>query len=286
MIIAISGSSGFIGNFLLKKFDAFATEVIALKRDENDETWKSALSRADVIINLAGSPVFARWNSKNRLRILESRVLTTRRIVSLLNDLPEEIEPKLLISASATGIYPDDKFTQYNEFSTEKGSGFLAEVVSKWEAEADNLVNPSVRLVIARLGVVIGKNGGSLSKMIPVFRLGLGGVIGSGKQMTCFIHIEDIFNAFLFFIKNKNTSGLYNLVSPYPITSREFSKTLARVLHRPLLFRIPGFVLKVLYGQASCIMLNGANIYPHKLLDQGFKFTYPEMKEALHEVVS
>jgi uncharacterized protein (TIGR01777 family) len=286
MIIAISGSSGFIGSYLKKKFDAFASEVIVLKRDENNDTWKRALQRADVIINLAGSPVFTRWNTKNRLRILESRVLTTRRIVSVLNDLPEEIEPKLLISASATGIYPDDKFTQYNEYSTEKGSGFLAEVVSKWEAEADNLINPSVRLVIARLGVVIGKNGGSLSKMIPVFRLGLGGVIGSGKQMTCFIHIEDIFNAFLFFIKNKNTSGLYNLVSPHPISSREFSQTLARALHRPLLFRIPGFVLKMLYGQASCIMLNGANIYPHKLLDQGFKFTYPELKEAMQEVVS
>lgn len=286
MIIAISGSSGFIGSYLKKKFDAFATEVIALRREDSEETWKTTIRKADVIINLAGSPVFTRWTTKNRLIILESRVLTTRRIVSILNDLPEEIEPKLFISASATGIYPDDKFTQYNEFSTEKGSGFLAEVVSKWEAEADNLINPSVRLVIARLGVVLGKNGGSLSKMIPIFRLGLGGVIGSGKQMTCFIHIDDIFNAFLFFIKNKNTSGLYNLVSPHPITSREFSKKLASVLRRPLLFRIPGFVLKILYGKASCIMLNGANIYPHKLLDEGFKFTYPELTTALQEVIS
>jgi len=286
MIIAISGASGFIGTYICKKFETFASETIVLKRNESDTLWGEKLSRSDVIINLSGSPVFKRWNSKNRKEILESRVLTTRRIVSILNELPETGTPKLLISASATGIYPDDKFSRFDEFSNEKGSGFLAEVVSKWEAEADNLVNPSIRLVIARLGVVIGKNGGFLIPLTPIFKLGIGGYLGTGQQLTCFIHIEDVYNAFFFFINNPSTSGLYNLVTPYPVTNREFTRIFSHLMHRPAIFHVPAFALKLIYGEASCIMLNGANVYPSQLLNIGFKFKYPELKSALEEVFS
>jgi len=286
MIIALTGANGFIGTNLRERFKSIASEILILRRNDSDDIWRDFVSKADVIINLAGSTIFKRWNKKNRKLILESRILTTRRIVSILNDLPENIPQKLLITASATGIYPDDKFNQYDEYNSFEGSGFLAEVVSKWEAEADELINPAVRLVICRLGVVLGKKGGMLNVIIPIFKLGFGGVIGSGKQLTSFIHIDDLLEAYMLFIKNKKTCGLFNLVTPNPITNNEFTRILAKKVHRPALFVVPTFVLKISYGKASCIMLNGANVYPKQLLSAGFSFKYPTFEEAITEVLS
>jgi len=286
MIIALTGANGFIGSQIREKLNTFSTEILILKRDDPDEVWINIISKADAIINLAGSPIFKRWNEKNKKIILESRIISTRRIVAILNQLQKNSTPKLLISASATGIYPDDKFEQFHEFSNSKGSGFLAEVVSKWEAEADELINPSVRLVKAKLGVVLSLNGGMLKTVLPFFRLGMGGIIGSGKQITSFIHIDDLLNALLFFINNERTGGLYNLVTPNPITNKEFTKILAKKLHRPVLFRVPAFVLNILYGKASCIMLNGTHVYPQRLINQGFSFSYPTFKEAIDNILS
>jgi uncharacterized protein len=286
MKIALTGANGFIGTQIREKLKSFSSEILVLKRNDTDEVWKDIISSSDVIVNLAGSTIFKRWNKKNRKIILESRIISTRRIVTILNQLSNNSTPKLLISASATGIYPDDKFQQFHEYSNSKGSGFLAEVVSKWEAEADELVNPSVRLVKVRLGVVLSLNGGMLSTILPFFRLGLGGIIGSGKQITSFIHIDDLLNALLFFIKNEKTSGLYNLVSPNPISNREFTKILSKKLHRTALFRIPAFFFRILYGKASCIMLNGAQVYPQRLINQGFLFKYPTFEEAMDNLLN
>jgi uncharacterized protein len=286
MKIALTGANGFIGTQICEKLKTFSSEILVLNRNDTDDIWRDIISTSDVIINLAGSPIFKRWNKKNRQIILESRIISTHRIVAILNQLSKNNSPKLLISASATGIYPDDKFQKFHEYSNSKGSGFLAEVVSKWEAEADELVNPSVRLVKARLGVVLSLNGGMLSTILPIFRLGLGGIIGSGKQITSFIHIDDLLNALLFFIKNEKTSGLYNLVSPNPISNREFTKILAKKLHRPALFRIPSFFLTIIYGKSSCIMLNGAKVYPQRLINQGFSIKYPTFEEAIDNLLN
>jgi uncharacterized protein len=286
MTIALTGANGFIGTQIREKLTTISSEILILNRSDSDDVWKEIILKADVIINLAGSPIFKRWNPKNRKLILESRVISTRKIVTILNELPENNSHKLFISASATGIYPDDKFQQYNEFNTTKGSGFLSEVVSKWEAEADELINPSVRLVKARLGVVLSLKGGMLKTILPVFRLGLGGIIGSGNQITSFIHIDDLLNAFQFFMKNEKTAGLYNLVSPNPIDNKDFTKIIAKKLHRPALFRIPVFMLTILYGKASCIMLNGSPVYPQRLINQGFSFTYTTFEEAINNILS
>lgn len=285
MVIALTGATGFIGTQLREKLKAYSSEILILNRNDNDDNWRDIISRSDVIINLAGSSIFKYWNNKNRRIILESRIKTTQRIVSILNHFQNNISPKLLISASATGIYPDDKFQQFHEFSNSKGSGFLAEVVSKWEAEADELVNPSVRLIKARLGVVLSLKGGMLTKILPIFRLGMGAIIGSGNQITTFIHIDDLLDVFLFFIKNKETSGLYNLVTPNPITNRDFTKILAKKLHRPAFFRIPAFIVTIIYGKASCIMLNGAHVYPQRLINQGFTFQYPTFEKAIDNLL-
>jgi uncharacterized protein len=286
VVIALTGANGFIGSQIHEKLKAFSSEILILKRNDTDDIWRDIISRTDVIINLAGSPIFKRWNQQNKKMILESRIISTQRIVSIINQLPKISSPKLLISASATGIYPDDKFQQFHEYSNSKGSGFLAEVVSKWEAEADELVNPSTRLVIARLGIVLSRDGGVFKKILPLFKSGLGGIIGSGKQITTFIHVDDLLNAFLFFIKNEKTSGLYNLVSPNPITNMDFTKILAKKLQRPALFKIPAFILTILYGKASCIMLNGAHVYPQRLINQGFSFKYPTFQDAIDNLLN
>lgn len=286
MIIALTGANGFIGTEIRERFKNVASDILILKRNAPDDIWRGILSRADVIINLAGSPVLKRWSRKNRKLILESRVVTTRRIVAILNGIPKNLPPKLLISASATGIYPNDDFKQFDEYTPLAEGGFLAMVVSKWEAEANKLINPSVRLVIVRLGVVLSYNGGMLKFMLPIFRLCLGGIIGSGKQTTSFIHIDDLLDAILFFIKNEETTGLYNLVTPNPLTNKRFTKIIAENLHRPALFRIPAFILNVLYGKASCIMLNGAPVYPRRLINQGFLFKYPTFEEAIDNLLN
>jgi uncharacterized protein len=285
MILALTGANGFIGTRIRENFKSFASEILILKRNDSDDCWRDIILRADVIINLAGSPIFKRWTRKNKKIILESRLKSTQRIVTILNNLQNSSQ-KLLISASATGIYPDDKFQQFHEYSNSRGSGFLAEVVSRWEAEADELVNPSVRLVIVRLGLVLSRNGGIFKKLLPIFRLGLGGIIGTGKQITTFIHIDDLLNAILFFIKNKNTSGLYNLVTPNPLSNKDFTKILAKKLHRPVLFHIPSFSLIILYGKAACIMLNGADVYPQRLISQGFSFKYPTFDDAINNLLN
>ncbi|MCF8357966.1 MAG: TIGR01777 family oxidoreductase [Prolixibacteraceae bacterium] len=286
MKVAITGASGLIGKAITAHFVRSGHECFALKRDESTETWKEKIISANAIINLAGAPIFVRWTKKNRKKILESRTRTTHKIVSILNSLPYEIPKKTFISASATGIYPDDKFKIYDEFTTEKGNGFLAEVVSKWEAEADDLVNPSVRLAIVRLGMVLDKNGGALNTLMKVFKFGLGGRIGNGKQIMTWIHIKDVVQAIQFIIDNEKASGIFNFTTPNPLTNKEFTHILGNTIKRPAFLTIPPFALRLLYGKAACIMINGATYYPSQLTKLGFVFQFPSIESALNEILN
>ncbi len=285
MKIAFTGASGFIGSHVIRSFEDYASDIYVLKREDSLESWKEIITKSDVIINLAGSSILQRWTTANKKNILDSRILTTRKIVQILNSLPEDIPSKLFISASATGIYPDDKFKTYNEFNTVKGSGFLAEVVSKWEAEVDELVNPAIRLVITRLGVVLSKEGGMLSTIIPQFKLGFGSYLGKGNQITSFIHMEDIVSAYKFFIENKNTSGLFNLVAPTTISNTDLIRAISRKYRHSILITIPSFIIKLILGEASCIILNSVNIYPENLIDKGYIFKFPTFEKAINDIL-
>jgi hypothetical protein len=285
MKIAFTGAGGFIGSYVIRSFKDYASDIYVLKRDDSIENWKEIITNSDVIINLAGSPIMQRWTKANRKKILDSRILTTRKIVQILNSLPEDMPSKLFISASAIGIYPNDKFKTYNEFNTVKGSGFLAEVVSKWEAEVDELINPAVRLVITRLGTVLSKEGGMLKTLLPFFKMGFGAYMGNGKQITSFIHIDDVTSAFKFLIENKNTSGLFNLVAPTTISNYDFTRVIAKKFNHPILLTIPSFILKLLLGEASCIILNGVNIYPEHLIAKGFEFKIPTFEKAINNIL-
>lgn len=279
MIIAISGSSGFIASEIMKS-DAFCNaEFLFLKRNETDDAWLAKLQRSDVVINLAGAPIIKRWTRQNMLNILNSRVNTTKRLVALING--SKTKPDLFISGSAIGIYPAIGDKTMTESSFERGDGFLTDVVQQWENAAQGLNSSSTRLVIARIGVVIGTGGGLLKKTIPLFKLGLGGKIASGQQALSFIHIDDIVGAMKFFIENDATQGTYNLVAPNLTTNADFTEVLAKKLGRPAFFRVPAFALKMIYGKAAEIMINGEKVYPQRLIEAEFKFKYPTIQEAI-----
>ena len=223
MKIAISGNSGFIGRHLTDFFSDRGDVVVPLKhsmfRLKTDDKLKEALIGCDVVINLAGTTINQRWTSKAKRKIKNSRVYTTRRLVSILNEMP--VKPKLFISASAVGIYPDKGI--YSETSTSEGTGFLADVCIRWEEEAQKL-SRDIRLVVARFGVVLSKDGGALPKMLLPFRFFVGGKIASGKQGFSWIHIDDVLYAIQFIIEHEDLSGVVNLVSPQPLTNRAFTR--------------------------------------------------------------
>lgn len=281
MRIALTGSSGFLATSFKTKNTLSDVEYFNLKRDESDDQWKEKIEQSDVVMNFAGAPVVQRWNEQNKKVIMDSRVKTTRRIVQIINDLPEDKTPRLLISASAIGIYPQNIGGEYDEGTTETGDDFLAEVVVEWERAARELNNSATRLVMPRIGVVLGAEGGMLKMVAPLFKLGLGGKLASGKQGVSFIHIDDVVCAFQFFIENEKIEGIYNLTAPHPVTNKKFTKVLAKTLKRPAIFPVPAFAIRMVFGKAASAVTEGGFVYPKNLQSGGFEFEYPKIEEAL-----
>lgn len=280
MRIAISGNSGFIGQHLTEFLSAGGDVVVPLKhamfRSRSNEKLKQALTGCDVVINLAGATINQRWTRKAKRKIMNSRIYTTRRLVSIINEM--EVKPKVFISASAVGIYPDNGI--YSESSTSVGTGFLSEVCIRWEDEAQKL-SRDIRLVVARFGVVLSKDGGALPKMLLPFRFFVGGKIASGKQGFSWIHIEDVLHAMLFIIEHKDLSGVVNLVAPQPLTNRAFTKVVAEVMHRPAWLPLPRRVFRYLYGEGEELITKGQQAYPVRLLSAGYVFRYSDIRLVL-----
>jgi len=286
MKIAISGSTGFIGKQLSDYLLRSGNELIAISRhDFSDGSNQLAklINSVDVVINLAGAPVLTRWNEKNKRLILSSRVDTTRLLVEAVRMNVPEHRPKVFINASAIGIYENS--LTHDEYSTALGSDFLAEVCKAWEAESEPLKEMNLRLCTIRLGIVLGTTGGSMQKMLPLFKAGLGGKIGSGNQPFSFIHISDLCRAVGHLITSEKSSGIYNMVGPEPITNSLFTSALSDQLHRPAFFTVPEFALKLIYGEASEILTKGARVKPVRLLKEGFRFEFPDISSALENLV-
>jgi uncharacterized protein len=286
MKIAISGSTGFIGKQLSDYLLRSGNELIVISRTDFTEAGNrlaKLINSADVIINLAGSSVVCRWNEQNRRQILESRVDTTRSLVdAVLKNLPEYC-PKIFINASAIGIY--DYSVSHVERSESLSSGFLASVCKAWEYETEPLEKVNLRLCKIRIGMVLGRGGGSFGKMLPIFKAGIGGKISTGQQTFSFIHILDFCRAIVHLIEHESCSGIYNLCSPAPTTNAIFTKTLSDMLHRPAFFSVPGFILKLIYGEAAELLTKGVGAMPARLLEEGFEFSYPDISTALEELV-
>jgi hypothetical protein len=278
MNISISGASGFIGRHLMK---SLAQAGHSLRAQSRHAPPAESLREADAIIHLAGEPVAQRWTAAAKQRILDSRVVGTRNLVEALAALPRR--PEALICASAIGYYGsrgDEVLTE----SSAPGSGFLPEVCVAWEREALAAEAFGIRVVRVRTGVVLDANGGALVRMLPPFRMGLGGRLGSGRQWMSWIHLEDLAALFQFAVESQ-VRGPLNAVAPNPVTNSDFTRELAHALRRPAVFPVPEFALKMLFGEMADVLLASQRVAPAAAEAAGFRFRFPQLAPALESLL-
>ncbi len=232
------------------------------------------------IINLVGETIVGRWTHHKKQEMRNSRIVATKHLVQILNRL--HVQPSVIISASAVGIYGHRKDTLLYENST-TGLGFLSNLCRDWESEANEAKDLSIRTIILRIGIVLG-HGGFLNKMLPAYRFGLGGKLGAGDHWMSWIHMQDLVSIFLYALEHEEIKGVYNAVSPSPVKQVEFSKTLAKVIHRPAFLRIPALFLKKGLGEFGRFMLMSQRVSSQKLEKSGFSFRYADLKTALKDI--
>ena len=297
MRIAITGASGFIGTRLVSRLTGAGHSVLRIGRarppgadDAPDVVWDAAtrldgaaLEGVDAVVHLAGENLAARWTPARKRAIRESRVQGTGLVARTIASLRRK--PSLLVSQSAVGIYGDRGDEALDEGSP-PGRGFLSDVVRVWEHSAEPARAAGIRVVHPRTGIVLNPDGGALAKMLPFFSLGLGGTIGSGRQWMSWIALTDVVNAFEFLLADTALEGPVNLTAPGPVTNADFTRSLARVLHRPAIAPVPEFAIRLLYGEMGQeTVIEGQRVLPRKLQAAGFRFEYPELEAALrHEL--
>jgi uncharacterized protein (TIGR01777 family) len=282
--VAICGATGLIGRSLGSEIRSQGGTLVPIGRKDLQlglYHLMGCLESVDVVVNLAGTPIMGRWTPRRKQDILSSRIQTTRLLVAAINKM--ERAPSVFISSSAVGIY--NNFDVHDEFSSQFANDFLSDVCQYWEQEAFKLDASRVRLSIFRFGVVLASGNGALKHMLLPFRFGMGGVIGSGKQMFPWIHITDVVNAIVWAIHTPEVKGIYNVVAPQIINNKEFSMTLGAVLNRPVVFSIPLWLLRLFFGEGAGILVEGQQVIPHRLLADGFKFSFPVLEQALFNIL-
>lgn len=242
---------------------------------------REALEGADAVVNLAGEPVAQRWTTAARKQIFDSRVNGTRELVRAISQMGRK--PATLISMSAVGYYGDRGEEELSE-SSPPGTDFLAGVCQAWEAEALRAEEDGVRVVCLRLGVVIGPGGGALSKMLPAFRLGLGGPLGTGRQWMPWVDIADVAGLVSFALANGSLRGPMNTVSPHPVRNADFTAALGRSLRRPAILRVPSFALQLALGEMSGMLLWGQKVFPQAASQAGYEFLVPSVETSLRRL--
>lgn len=281
--VAITGASGFVGTNLISHFQEQNYKVIKIKRDElkNIKTLSSLINDCDIVINLAGANIIHRWSEEYKKLLYSSRIDTTRSLIKAFSFA--EQKPQLFISTSAIGIYSNSK--EQNEENCEYSNDFLGNLCTDWEKEALKAEKLGIRTAVFRLGIVLGKGGGALSKMLTPFKLGIGGTIGDGKQPFSFIHIKDLIKAYDFLLEDNDLQGAFNLTAPNPTTNYGLTKTLGKVLHRPTILPLPEFILNLIFGEGAKVLTDGQRVTPKRLLDNGFKFDYKDIDSAVKNIV-
>lgn len=293
----VMGGTGFVGGYLLSHLTESGHEVQALTRSLDRElpegvepvvgnglapgSWQKEAGKADAVVNLLGENIFTRWNDKTKQRIWESRTISTRLAAECIP--AERGKDMVLINANAVGYYGPRGDEPVAE-DEPAGDDFLAELCKAWQAEAQKASEAGARVVILRIGVVLGR-GGALAQMLPPFRLGLGGRLGSGKQYFPWIHVADLCGAIEFAAETREMSGPVNAVSPGAVNNKQFTKALGRVLKRPTLLPVPRFVLKIVMGEVADVITTGQRAVPDKLTRAGFKFKHPEIRQALKDIL-
>lgn len=282
MKIAICGISGFVGSALKRFFEERGDVVISLSIRSGFpvESIAQRLNGCDILINLAGANILGRWSKSYKALLRQSRLETTDKIVAALSLCDEP--PHTFLNASAVGIY--DAYHQHDEFSRHFGDDFLATLVQDWEHSALRAQSEFTRVCTMRFGVVYAKGGGAMTKMLPPFKLGLGGKMGDGFQMISWIHLEDLVRAAAFLIEHREIRGALNFTSPEPITNLEQTKAMGRILGRPTFFDLPDWIVKLAFGEGSIVMLESKEVYPRILQESGFEFRYPTFDSAMEEI--
>jgi uncharacterized protein len=301
--VAVTGATGTLGRALVAELLARGDEVTALSRDASSAREKlgadveavswarpkeepapaEALAGRDAIVHLLGEEVAQRWTDEARREIRDSRVRGTGNLVAGLRALEPGDRPRTLVSQSATGRYGARGDERVDE-SEPAADDFLARVTVEWEERAREAEELGLRVVTTRTGVVLAEGGGALEKMLPFFKLGVGGPVAGGSQYVPWIKLDDVVGGQLFCVDTEAASGAVNLTAPEPVTNRELSKTLGRVLRRPAFAPVPGFAVKLLYGGMATIVTTGVRAVPARLLDLGYEFRAPDLEAALRDV--
>ncbi|MGQ9896797.1 MAG: TIGR01777 family oxidoreductase [Acidobacteriota bacterium] len=295
----VTGASGFVGGALLPALKLEGYTVVALSRKVRDtssgirwvmgdpvvaDDWQKEVDGAFGLINLAGEPIIGkRWTPEQKKTLRDSRVVTTQNLVTALAQAKQK--PSVLVSASAIGLYPKNEETELDETSR-PADDFLGKLCQEWEDAAKVAEIHGVRTVLLRIGVVLGRNGGALERMLPVFKWGLGGPLGSGNQWFSWIHLADVVGLIMWALSTDQVQGPVNAVAPHPVRMREFALTLGKVLNRPAFLPAPSFALNLVLGESAQVVLDGQRVLPRVALQQGYTFRFPELEGALRDLTA
>ncbi len=257
-------------------------EIVTYTPTESGE-WQKAIAGCDAVVHLAGEPIAeSRWTPERKQEILESRQLSTRKIVEAI--VQANPKPAVLVNASAVGYYGTSQTATFDETSP-AGNDFLAKVCQAWEAEAQKVKEVGVRLAILRLGIVLG-NGGALAKMIPPFQLFAGGPLGTGRQWFSWIHRDDLVNLIIEVLTRPDIEGVLNATAPNPVRMSELCQTIGQTLNRPSWLPVPSIVPELLLGEGAKVVLEGQQVLPKRTTSYGFEYRYPTAKQALAEILT
>ena len=300
--VIVTGATGLIGQKLIERLTKRGDQAIAFVRNpERDRQrapgasryvewsvskesgeWRQVLQEADAVVNLAGAPIAERWTDEQKEKIYNSRIAGTRHLVEAMGELDRK--PSVLVNGSAVGYYGASTTEVVNELSP-SGDDFMARVCSDWEAEALRAEGEGVRVALIRIGIVLSPDGGALAKLLTPFRLFVGGTLGSGDQPWPWVHIDDLLDLILYALDNQQLQGPLLAVAPEQISNWQFSKALGHVLHRPSIFPLPPFILRMMLGEGAVAILSGQRVWPERTLNSGFDFNWKSVEEALRNLV-
>lgn len=306
MKVAITGATGFVGNRLVKRLQADGHKILVLTRDRDralkvfpnssfpeveclpytplqSGDWQNAISGCDGVVNLAGEPISERWTAERKRGILESRQLGTAKIVEAI--ARAEVKPTVLVSGSAIGYYGTSETEKFDESSNPDPQNFLSQVCQAWEAAAQPVNQSGTRLVILRIGIVLGM-GGAIARMITPFRLYAGGPIGSGKQWFSWIHIDDLVGLITKSLTDNQMQGTYNATAPNPVRMNDLCNALGKAMDRPSWLPVPDFAIQALLGDGAQVVLEGQQVLPKRTQTTAFTYQYPEVEPALKSIVN
>lgn len=307
MKVAITGGTGFVGSKLVKKLQQAGHEVVVFSRDaararrvfpetafpnvtvvaytpQSSGPWQTSISGCDGVVNLAGAPISERWTSAHKKAMMDSRKIGTEKVVEAIAQA--ESKPSVLVSASAIGYYGTSETRTFDESSNPDDADFLSQVCQAWEAAASKVKDvEGVRLVIPRIGIVLGK-GGALERMLTPFRLFAGGPIGSGRQWFSWIHIDDLVALLMKALTDPAMEGVYNATAPHPVRMGKACEALGQALNRPSWLPVPDFVIEALLGDGAVVVLEGQEVLPKHLKETDFTFQYPTIDQAMRAVVA